>query len=104
MEEIYNQLFNYFNKKNFPYFNPIEYNTKKYYMFTVCVGDFHHYKLAFKYFLKDNILIYAFYNTNYPDPDFYGINSIEEIYSLLNGIIGPINCSEFKIWRNCKLL
>ena len=60
--------------------------------------------ILIKYLLKDNILIYAFYNTYYTDPDFYGINSIKEVYSLLNEAIGPVCCSEFKILRNCKLL
>ena len=73
-------------------------------MFTVRVKILSRYKLTFKYFLKDNILIYAFYNVYYTDPDFYGINSIKEVYSLLNEAIGPVFCSEFKILRNCKLL
>ena len=104
MEELYNQLINYFNKKDSQYFHLIENNTKEYYMFTVRVKILSRYKLTFKYFLKDNILIYAFYNTYYTDPDFYGINSIKEVYSLLNEAIGPVCCSEFKILRNCKLL
>lgn len=41
---------------------------------------------------------------NYLDSDFYSINSIKEVYSLLNETIGPIKCSEFKILRNCKLI
>lgn len=104
MEELYNQLINYFNKKDSQQFHLIEDNTKEYYMFTVCLKPLSRYKLAFKYFLKDNILIYAFYNPYYTDPDFYGINSIKEVYSLLNEAIGPVFCSEFKILRNCKLL
>ena len=104
MEELYTQLINYFNKKDSQQFHLIEDNTKEYYMFTVCLTTLSRYKLTFKYLLKDNILIYAFYNTYYTDPDFYGINSIKEVYSLLNEAIGPVFCSEFKILRNCKLL
>ena len=62
MEELYNQLINYFNKKDSQQFHLIEDNTKEYYMFTVCLKPLSRYKLTFKYFLKDNILIYAFYN------------------------------------------
>lgn len=104
MEELYNQLINYFNKKDSQYFHLIENNTKAYYMFTVCVKYFSRSKLTFKYFLKDNILTYAFYNPYCTDPAFYGIDSVKEVYSLLNESIGPVFCSEFKILRNCKLL
>ena len=50
MEELYNQLINYFNKKDSQYFHLIENNTKEYYMFTVCLKPLSRYKLAFKYF------------------------------------------------------
>ena len=104
MEELYNQLINYFNKKDSHQFHLIEDNTKEYHMFTVCLKPLSRCKLTFKYFFKKNILVYAYYNTYYTDPDFYGIDSIKEVYSLLNESIGPILCSEFKILRNCKLL
>ena len=104
MEELYNQLINYFNKKDSQQFHLIEDNTKEYYMFTVCLKPLYRCKLTFKYFFKKNILMYAYYNTYYTDPDFYSIDSIKEVYSLLNESIGPVYCSEFKILRNCKLL
>lgn len=104
MEELYNQLINYFSKKDSQQFHLIEDNTKEYHMFTVCLKPISHYKLTFKYFFKNNILMYAFYNTYYTAPDFYCIDSIKEVYSLLNETIGPIGCSEFKILKNCKLL
>ena len=49
MEELYNQLINYFNKKDSQQFHLIEDNTKEYYMFTVRVRPLSHYKLTFKY-------------------------------------------------------
>lgn len=104
MEELYNQLINYFNKKDSQQFHLIEDNTKEYYMFTVRLKPLSRYKLAFKYFFKSNILMYTFYNPHYTAPDFYCIDSIKEVYSLLNESIGPVYCSEFKILRNCKLL
>ena len=104
MEELYNQLINYFNKKDSHEFHLIEDNTKEYYMFTVCLKPLSRCKLTFRYSFKNNILTYAYYNTYYTAPNFYGIDSIKEVYSLLNETIGPIGCSEFKILRNCKLL
>lgn len=104
MEELYNQLINYFNKKNFQQFHLTENNTKEYYMFTICLKPLSRYKLTFRYSVKNNILTYAYYNTHYTAPNFYGIYSIKEVYSLLDETIGPIGCSEFKILKNCKLL
>lgn len=104
MEELYNQLINYFNKKDSQQFHLTEDNTKEYYMFTVYLKPLSRYKLTFRYSLKNNILTYAYYNAYYTAPNFYGINSIKEVYSLLDETIGPIGCSEFKILKNCKLL
>ena len=104
MEELYNQLINYFNKKDSQQFHLTEDNTKEYYMFTVYLKPLSRYKLTFRYSLKNNILTYAYYNTYYTSPNFYGINSIKEVYSHLDETIGPIGCLEFKILKNCKLL
>ena len=56
MEELYNQLINYFNKKDSQYFHLIENNTKEYYMFTVRVKILSRYKLTFKYLNLSDLL------------------------------------------------
>lgn len=106
MEDIYKQLLNFFRRKDFQStpIDLVEYKNKKYHTFIVRIGDFNYRKLVFKYFLKDNTLIYAFYNDICSDGDFYGINSIKEVYSILDVVVGTIGCSEFEIWRNCKLI
>lgn len=104
MEELYNQLVNYFYKKPFHYIVIEECNEKEYYKLIVDITHFYN-NLIFRYSRKYNILTYAFVKKNIIDPSFYGINSAKELYSLLDSALRPIGYNgEFEILRKCKLI